>query len=712
MRFHSFILISFLFLALSLATMGCTQENAPETAKSANQPHIIYIITDDLGWGDLGVFYQNQRRDAGDRSEPWMSTPQLDDLAKSGAQMRHHYAAAPVCAPSRASLLLGQSQGHANVRDNQFDKALADNHTMASVLKEAGYTTAAVGKWGLMGLDHEPPDWPAHPLNRGFDYFLGYMRHSDGHTHYPKEGPIRGPKQVWQNRTNIMEKLDTTYTADLWTAAAKKWIIEQVQSKSGNNDSEEPFFLYLAYDTPHAPMTVPPQAYPDGGGLDGGVQWNGESGRMLNTSGGSLDDWIHPDYAEATYDHDGDPSTAEKPWPASYQRFATSVRRIDSGVGDLMKLLEDLGIRKYTLVVFTSDNGPTRASYLPRDEYVNYKPTFLESYGPFEGIKKDNWEGGLRMPTLASWPGHISSDTVITEPSISYDWLPTFADAAGLSAPANTDGVSLLPRLIGIAEGKKSNIYIEYYDDGRTPHYPDFAESRQGRRREQMQTIRMGDYIGVRYQTESASDDFEIYNVVKDPAQRQNLADNPEKQSFIQDLQQKMKRRVLQMRRPDTTASRPYDSAAVPSLDPAPSDLQGGLQAEKYRGNYPWVPKFTRIDPDSTAIIALPSLDQKPIIPQARRYAGYLEIPKTGSYTFYLRAATGALLRLHKSILIDADHAYENGNLRSETIRLEKGLHPFRLHYLYNGESPPMLQLEWSGPGFVRSPIKAGVFYH
>lgn len=707
MRLHNVILISILLLALCLTTMGCTQENVRNTAESENKPNIIYIITDDLGWGDLGVFYQNQRRDAGDRSEPWMSTPHLDELAKNGAQMRHHYAAAPVCAPSRASLLLGQSQGHANVRDNQFDKALADNHTMATVLNEAGYATAAVGKWGLMGLGYDPPNWPAHPLNRGFDYFLGYMRHSDGHTHYPKEGPIRGPKQVWLNRTNIMEKLDTTYTADLWTATAKKWITEQVQSKS-----EEPFFLYLAYDTPHAPMTVPPQAYPEGGGLDGGVQWIGESEQMLNTSGGALDGWIHPDYADATYDHDGDPSTAEKAWPASYKRFATSVRRIDSGVGDLMSLLQDLGIRENTLVVFTSDNGPTRASYLPRDEYINYKPTFLESYGPFEGIKKDTWEGGLRMPTLASWPGHIPSDTVVTEPSISYDWLPTFTDAAGLPAPANTDGVSLLPRLSGNVKGEKSNIYIEYYDDGRTPHYPDFAESRQGRRREQMQTIRIGDYVGVRYQTKSAGDDFEIYNVGKDPAQRNNLADNPEKRPLIQDMQQKMKRSVLQMRQPDSTAPRPYDSTAVPSLDPAPSDLQGGLQREKYLGNYPWVPKFTRLTPDSTTIIALPSIDQETLTPQARRYGGYLEIPKTGSYTFYLRASTGALLRLHESILIDADHGYTNGNLRTETIRLEKGLHPFRLHYLHKGDSQPLLQLTWSGPGIERSPIKAELFYH
>src|SRR5699024_10962390 len=177
----------------------------------------------------------------GDPSKPWHTTPKLDKLAMSGARMPHHYAAAPVCAPSRASLLLGVSQGHANVHDNQFDKVLADNHTMPSILREAGYATAAFGKWGLQGLEKGPNGWPAHPLNRGFDYFLGYMRHVDGHEHYPKEGLYRGTKQVWQNRTKITPKLDKTYTADLWTAATKHWIVEH-EKKQG----DQPFFVFLA----------------------------------------------------------------------------------------------------------------------------------------------------------------------------------------------------------------------------------------------------------------------------------------------------------------------------------------------------------------------------------------------------------------------------------------------------------------------------------
>ena len=279
--------------------------------------------------------------------------------------LSQQYCAAPVCAPSRASILLGQSQGHANVRDNQFDKALEDNYTMANTLRKAGYSTAAIGKYGLQGddrWDENGSQWPAHPLKRGFDYFLGYMRHVDGHEHYPKEGLYRGTKQVWEDTTDISEDLDKCYTADLWTAAAKHWITKHEQGK----DSAKPFFMYLAFDTPHAVLELPTQAYPEGGGLNGGMQWLGEKGKMISTAGGTIDSWIYPDYANATWDDDKDPSTAEVPWPEVYKRYATDTRRIDDAVGDMVQLLKDLNIDKNTIIVFTSDNGPSRESYLQR----------------------------------------------------------------------------------------------------------------------------------------------------------------------------------------------------------------------------------------------------------------------------------------------------------------------------------------------------------
>jgi arylsulfatase A-like enzyme len=164
------------------------------TGRAAESPNIIFILCDDLGFGDTGPTHQNERRARNDRAIPSFATPQLDVFAREGVQLRNHYCAAPVCAPSRASLLLGQTQGHANVRDNQFDNALANNHTIATVLKQAGYATAAFGKWGLQGRGGGQrirgsaaevlAGWPGYPTKRGFDYYFGYVRHGDGHFHY------------------------------------------------------------------------------------------------------------------------------------------------------------------------------------------------------------------------------------------------------------------------------------------------------------------------------------------------------------------------------------------------------------------------------------------------------------------------------------------------------------------------------------------------
>ena len=426
-------LIKKLKITLLLLPLACVFSTSAQTTAGSDQenqqPNIIFILTDDLGYGDLGVFFQNQIASDNSSGKAREFTPHLDQMAVEGALLPNHYAAAPVCAPSRASLLLGRSQGHANIRDNQFDKALENNLTLGSVLQEAGYSTAAIGKWGLQGREGKAPNWTAHPLNRGFDYYLGYIRHGDGHEHYPKEGIYRNPKEVYENRTNIADDLDKCYTADLWTAAAKKWIVDH---KKGV-DAQKPFFMYLAYDTPHAVLELPTQKYPEGGGLNGGLQWIGKPGHMINTASGEVDSWMHPDYATATYDHDDNPATEQVPWADVHKRYATDTRRIDNAVGDILQLLKDLKIDENTMVVFTSDNGPSRESYLKGEPIT---PVFFQSFGPFDGIKRDCWEGGLRMPTIARWPGKIPNGISISTPSISYDWMPTFLDMAGLPLPA------------------------------------------------------------------------------------------------------------------------------------------------------------------------------------------------------------------------------------------------------------------------------------
>ncbi|MDA0768534.1 MAG: sulfatase-like hydrolase/transferase [Verrucomicrobia bacterium] len=389
------------------------------SASALQPPNVLFILCDDLGYGDLGVLHQNAV--AGTKKH---ATPNLDALAAAGIQLRSHYCGAPVCAPSRASLLTGLHQGHATIRDNQFDVALETNHNLATVLKQAGYATAAVGKWGLQGTGSSPSAWSAYPTKRGFDFFFGYVRHKDGHSQYPFHSTydpdgsgtlVRGPMEVYEQNLMVRDDLAKCYTTDLFTARAKKWIIDHRAAAPA-----QPFFLYLAYSTPHAALHIPTTAYPPGGGLSGGVQWLGTPGAMINTATGTIDSFIHPNYAGQA-------------WTSNEKRFATSVRRIDDCVGDLRQTLADLGIAGDTLVVFTSDNGPHHESFFN----AAYEANSFDSFGPFDGTKRDLWEGGVRVPVLACWPAAIPPGRVSHRPSQFHDWLPTLAEAAGLSPPAH-----------------------------------------------------------------------------------------------------------------------------------------------------------------------------------------------------------------------------------------------------------------------------------
>ncbi|HMR84669.1 MAG TPA: sulfatase-like hydrolase/transferase [Niabella sp.] len=646
------------------------------------KPNIIYILVDDLGVGDVGVFYQNQRKD-----QPRIYTPKLDDMAANGAILTQSYANAPVCVASRSSLILGVTQGHTTVRDNQFDKAIEDNYTLGNTLKQAGYATVAIGKWGLQGQGGEQ-NWVAHPLKRGFDYYYGYIRHSDGHEHYPKEGLYRGTKEVYDNYRNVTLTLDKCYTGDLWTARAKQWIVDH----SRVNQSQ-PFFMYLAYDTPHAVIELPTGEYPAGGGLKGGVQWIGKNGSMINTASGTIDSWTDPKYANAKYDHDNKRETAEIPWPDVYKRYATVVSRLDRQVGDILQLLKDLKIDDNTLVVFTSDNGPSKESYLKEQ----YSPEFFRGYGPHDGIKRDVWEGGIKTPTIVKWVQKINPGKIVTTPHMSSDWMATFLDAAGFKAPARSDGVSILSSLTGSGVQRPTQVYIEYFQNEKTPDYPDFEESRRDRRRNQMQVIRLGNYTGVRYDIKSASDDFEIYDVVADPRQTKNLGHDQE----MVTMQKSMKDKVLQIRRPDTAAQRPYDNTPVPAIAQAsPENIKWKL----YHINAPWVAdpvgaKVIQSGHFKTLSVPKNSLTKNSLL----LFEGFINVPTDGEYTFYMSTAGKSFMRIHDIPLIDQDYGYTTGTEKAEKILLKAGLHPVKI--LYKPGAAASLKLDWSGPGFSRKPV-------
>ncbi len=661
------------FLATSL------QAIATQPVIAEKQPNIIFILCDDLGWGDLGVLHQN----ASTRNRKF-ATPQLDAMANEGAQLRNHYCPAPVCAPSRASLLLGVHQGHSGVRDNQFDKELPHNHTLATVLQSAGYQTAIVGKYGLQGsakrqgqqaanVSERPATWPGYPTQRGFDEFFGYVRHVDGHLHYPAENWPLGnspqhctPKEVWHNDREISQQLDLCYTTDLFTAYAKKWIVQQTKDQS-----EKPFFLYLAYDTPHAALQVPSTAYPDGGGLDGGVQWLGKEHEMINTARGEVDSYRYPE-------HTG------KGWSDVEERFATMVKRIDDCVGDLLQTLRDLNIEQNTLVVLSSDNGPHHEAYL---KAAQYDPTSFQSYGPFDGTKRDTWEGGIRVPTLAWWPTKIPAGTIDTTPGQFHDWMATLAEVAGTHPPAICDGVSLLPTMMGGKERRDSRVYVEYAVGGATNAYDDFQPRKRKQKRGQMQVLMMDGYKGIRVDIMDPRSAFEIYDLEQDPSELHNLADTSDK---FHELQERMQSQVLRMRRSNSSAPRPYDELPVPSLSPQP--MQPGMIVSHVKGEFNHVPLFESLKDPQVLIITKAPQTPLDLGEGAYRYIGYLDVPADDTYEFNLKSSTRAIVRIHDAVLIDNDFHHDATNTVSTKIHLASGLHRFTITML-SGEMPPQWKL-------------------
>lgn len=672
--------VSFAIIILGVfATCAPVDQEATDS-----QPNIIFILTDDLGYGDLGVLYQNDRDREGKFAH---KTPNLDKMAGEGTLLTRHYVPAPVCAPSRASLMLGVHQGHANVRDNQFDKALEDNHTIATVLKEAGYTTGIVGKYGLQGKEGNSPEtWPAYPTRRGFDFFFGYVRHVDGHNHYPAHEALkRPPMELYYGDQEISSQLEGAYTTDLFTAAAKKWITDVKQEKP-----EQPFFLYLAYNTPHAGLQVAPTPYPDGGGLNGGVQWIGEDGNFINAIGDTIDNYIHPDYND-------------KDWPETQKRFASMVRRIDNAVADVRQLLQDLNIAENTMIVFSSDNGPHHESY----GYGDYDPTFFDSYGEMDGVKRDTWEGGIRVPTFAWWPGKIIAGARDDIPSQFHDWLPTFAAIAGIPAPARTDGVSLLPQLINVGGMDSSTVYVEYENNGSTPDYDEFDPSHAGETRKQMQVIYLDGLKGVRYNIQSHQDDFRIYNTKNDTRELQNLAED----GNYALLQQRMKNEVLRLRRTNQSAIRPYDSLPIPAY--SNFETLPGLQYEVYNVAVPWVPVINSLDEElveAGTTDGFGNLDLSAKENWVVDYKGYLKVPATGSYTFIFKNNGKAIMRLHKALVVDADKNYTSGEEITTQLMLEEGLHP--IHLIYSGSGSPDIELQWIGPQFERVEVSVENLLH
>jgi arylsulfatase A len=451
-------------LNLSLLFPLAALAAAVPQAVPARPPNVIYILADDLGYGDLGCYGQKK-----------FATPNIDRLAREGARFTSFYSGNTVCAPSRSALLTGQHTGHTPVRGNAEifpegqEPMPASAITIPEVLREAGYVSGVIGKWGLGFVGTE-----GDPLAQGFDRFFGYNCQRFAHRYYP---PYlwEGQRQVFLPGNDMHQK--TTYAPDVLHAATLDFI---------RANRAIPFFLFVASPIPHAELQAPDDEIL--------AQFKGRfpekpfAGREFPEWGGRAD--YGPDAAPGGY----------APQAMPLATFAAMVTRLDRQVGEIMALLKELGIDDNTLVVFTSDNGPHLEG--------GHDPEFFDSNGPLRGYKRDMYEGGIRVPMIARWPGRIGAGRVVDAPSAAWDILPTLAELGGARAPAGIDGLSLVPTLLG-QPGQKQHEYF----------YWEFAE------RGPTRAVRAGDWKAVHiYAGTGHPETFELFNLAADPAEARNLA--------------------------------------------------------------------------------------------------------------------------------------------------------------------------------------------
>lgn len=424
---------------------------------SGKRPNIVLILADDLGYGDVGFNGQKLIR-----------TPNIDRLAKEGTKFSQFYAGTSVCAPSRSSLLTGQHTGHTYIRGNkgvdpEGQQPIADSVvTIAEVLKKAGYATGAFGKWGLGPVGSE-----GEPNKQGFDQFYGYNCQSLAHRYYPNHLWNNDKKVILEANQNLLYNKE--YAPDLIQKQALEFVDAQ--------NKEKPFFLFLPYILPHAELLVPEDSI-----------FQYYKGKFAEKP------YKGADYGPDT--KDGGYASQEYPHAA----FAAMVARLDLYVGQVMTRLKEKGLDKNTLVIFTSDNGPHVEG--------GADPTFFNSGGGFRGVKRDLYEGGIREPFVARWPGVIASGRTNDHVGAFWDLLPTFAQLAQTKVTGSIDGVSFVPTLTGKGKQIQHNyLYWEFHEQG-------------GR-----QAVRQGNLKAVRLKAaDQPGGPVELYDLSKDPAEKTNIA--------------------------------------------------------------------------------------------------------------------------------------------------------------------------------------------
>lgn len=438
------------FLIAGAMTVGCLRFAQAQPVK---KPNIVFILADDLGYADLGCYGQQH-----------IKTPNLDRMAAEGVRFTQHYAGSTVCAPSRCTLMTGKHTGHCSVRGN-VDVVMEDSEaTVAKVLREAGYATACIGKWGVGN-----PQTPDDVSRNGFDYFYGYLSMWHAHNSYPEF--------LWRNTErvplrNVVQRPEKYYKADqaeLVGAATERVDFSQDLCTDEalafiDGHREKPFFLYLPYTIPHANNEA-----------------NGLGAIGIETP--TLEPYENED------------------WPEVEKAKAAAITRLDSYVGRIVERLKQHGIDRNTVVFFSSDNGPHHEG--------GVDPEILDSNGPLQGTKRDLYEGGIRTPFLAYWPGTIAAGSTSDHISAFWDLLPTLADLADAPIPEGTDGISMVPTLLGKGRQRKHDyLYWEFHEGN------------------SKQAVRMGKWKAIQL---APSEPIALYNLDRDLGETKNLAaEHPE----------------------------------------------------------------------------------------------------------------------------------------------------------------------------------------
>jgi arylsulfatase A len=463
--------LALIFLSSSLVFTNCDSKEE-KTIELDKKTNIIFILADDLGYGDLGFLGQQ-----------YIETPNIDRLAKEGMFFTNHYSGATVCAPSRSSFLTGLHTGHTPIRGNkevqpEGQYPMPDSiPSVAKVMEIAGYKTGAFGKWGL-GFIGTTGD----PNHQGFEQFYGYNCQRYAHRYYPAH--------LWHNEEKVLlegngwlEK--TVYAPD---------VIQKETISFLENNKDNPFFLFMPIVLPHAELAAP----------------DDEIFQKYRAKFG--DEKPFPAREGSEYGPDLNISAYQsQPYP--HAAFAAMVERIDMYVGEVLAKLDELGLTENTLIVFASDNGAHQEG--------GADPDFFDSNGVFRGHKRDLYEGGIRTPMIAWWPGKIKAGSQSDHISAFWDLLPTFADVAGADISAKIDGISFLPALLGQKDQKQHEyLYWEFHEQG-------------GK-----QAVRQGKWKAVKLQVfGSENPTIELYDLSNDIGEENNIAAlNPEKVKELEGL--------------------------------------------------------------------------------------------------------------------------------------------------------------------------------